>query len=118
MDINIKAGSIANTGFNVNNFPRGETILFNNTLTGVNGPSTAVNFTAISYRQFSLYGIVDGATVISVQFSNDNVTWYTSSYTVTMAGAGTFGITVQSSAYYVRVFSSNSVTATVYLDWS
>jgi hypothetical protein len=51
----------------------------------------------------SVFGNVDGAATISVQFSRDNTNYYTTQYSVVLTGAGDFGFTIPCACSYVRL---------------
>lgn len=89
-------------------------------VTGAGGTSTALD--TLGLGTCSAFGNSSGATTISVQFSQNNSTWYDATATtgvggnsVVLAGAGNFAITFTSGARYVRLKSSASVTATATL---
>jgi streptogramin lyase len=81
-----------------------------NAATGAGGFSNTIE-TAGS-AQVSVFGNVNGATTITVQVSQDGQTWYDTTLTAVAAGAGNFYIAGSIGARYVRLKSSNAVTAT------
>jgi len=90
------------------------TELWGNVATGVNGNSSLIN-SNFNVRNYTFLGNVSGATVLTVQCSNDGNNWYSSQYAYTSAGAGDFGFNVNGLvAQYVRLQSSLNITATAY----
>jgi hypothetical protein len=77
--------------------------------TGVNGTSTA--FDSWSLSTVSAFGNVSGATTVTLQYSADGTNYYDGP-TQVLAGAGDFRIDAFAACRYVRLKSSNNVTAT------
>lgn len=86
---------------------------WNNAATGVAGSSSALEMRSCDTVTF--FGISDGATTFTFEFSQDNSNWYDSDYTLVLAANREFGITIQTAARYVRVKSSANVTVTAAL---
>lgn len=78
--------------------------------TGAGGNSAAVDVAGGSV--VSIFGEVDGATDLSVWWSQDGTNFYQSGETISLAGAGDFGETFRVAAAFVRLQSSNDVIAT------
>lgn len=81
--------------------------------TGVNGVSNAVNLSALKITNMTFMGNCNNATLLTVQFSNDGVTYYDSQYSYNLTGAGDFGFNLACCPNYLRMKSSQNVTATV-----
>lgn len=77
--------------------------------TGANGTSTSLD--TGGYPFVSAFGNSSGATTITVQYSQDDTNYYDGA-TQVLGGAGNFRIDVTCAARFVRLKSSNSVTAT------
>jgi hypothetical protein len=107
--------SLTNINNNLNKFNKSSSVLWLNSSTGVNGVSLAVNLTAQNQYNLTFYGNVSGASVLTVQFSYDNNTYYDSQYSFNSSAGGDVGFTIQSSPNYVRLKSSLDVTATMFL---
>jgi len=89
-------------------------LLWGNVATGINGVSALIN-SNFNIKNYTFFGDVDGATDLIVQISNDGSTWYSTQYTYTASGAGYFGFNVSNLvAQYVRLQSSNNITAKAY----
>lgn len=86
---------------------------WNAAATGANGTSAAVD--TKDRASVSAFGNADGATTITVQVSQDNVTYYDTASTVVLGAAGDFHVSLSTGAKYVRLKSSNNrtVTATI-----
>ncbi len=74
---------------------------------GANGVSTAID--SGGNKQIALFGHAGGATTLTCQVSQDNVTWYATSVTATLSGASDFNIDHISAARYHRLLSSADV---------
>lgn len=80
--------------------------------TGAGGTSSVLDTWSSPF--VSAFGNVSGATTITLQFSADNSNFYDGP-TVSPSGAGNFYLSATVGARYVRLKSSNSVTATATL---
>lgn len=60
----------------------------------------------------SAFGVVDAATTITVQVSQDNATFYDTATNVVLAGAGDFHLSLNTGAKYARLKSSGAATIT------
>jgi hypothetical protein len=136
-DVNITNASLAITGsVDVNNFPnsypvtnaditniynvvnsRGSGTLWSGSATGAGGVSLAVNLTSKNVKNITFMGNCNGATLLTVQFSSDGTTYYDSQYAFTLSASGDVGFSLACCANYVRVKSSNNVTATLYINY-
>lgn len=85
-------------------------------VTGIGGVSLSANLSLVNQTNLSFYGNVSDTTVLTVQFSQDGTTFYDTQYSYSQTGAGNIGFNIQSSPLHVRLKSSNSVTATIYLN--
>ena len=97
---------------------RGHSTLWATVSTGVNGVSSSVNLSQISPTVLTFFGNSNGATVFTVQFSDDGSTWYSSQYTYTLTSAGDFGFSIQSCPFYVRLMSSANVACNAIVNYS
>lgn len=81
--------------------------------TGANGKSSSMDCQYASH--VSVFGNVNGATDLSIEISNDNSNWYATEETYSLSGSGNFAWLVQHpiGARYVRLNSTNDVTATI-----
>lgn len=79
--------------------------------TGSNGDSSGFQPNGPT---LSIFGDVDGATTISVWFSNDGSNFYQDVNSFITSGAGDVSLTITTAAQYVRLRSSNDITATIY----
>lgn len=77
---------------------------------GAGGTSGAVDTGNLG--NVSVFGSSDAATTITVQVSEDNVTFYDSQLTQVLAGAGSFCINSIIGARYVRIKTSGAATIT------
>jgi stress response protein YsnF len=96
---------------------KGATILWSNALTGVNGFSSIADLSNINQLNLTFYGSVNGATSLVVQFSNDGTNFYDSQYSYTLSGSGNWGFNINSSPLYVRLKSTNSITAYAFVNY-
>lgn len=83
--------------------------LFNpSTSTGVEGVSSSILINK-NAAILSIFGNLSDTTILTLQFSNDNVNFYDSQYSLTSSG-GDFGFSVPgSSLFYCRLKSSNDI---------
>lgn len=79
--------------------------------TGVGGNSAVVEVSGGGV--VSILGTVDGATDLDVYYSQDGAVFYQSGHQISLAGAAEFGEDFRVGAAFVRLQSSNDVTATV-----
>lgn len=76
---------------------------------GRSGFSTSVLATG---GNISIFGSVNGATTLTAQVSQDNVTFFDTATNVVLGGAGDFHLNFNTAAKYVRLKSSADVTIT------
>lgn len=88
----------------------------NKTLSSSNLPSTAYN-SHYKNSLFTFYGNSSASTVLTVQISNDGITWFNSQTTYTLTTAGNFGFTFSGVCNYIRLMSSSATTITTYLNY-
>ena len=81
--------------------------------TNAGGDSASIDTRYAS--QISIFGSVNGVTTLDVYFSSDDATFYKSSHSYVSAGSEDVEMSFQSAARYIRVKSSNDVTATMIL---
>ncbi len=93
-------------------------LLWSASPTGVNGVSNAVNLSALKISNMTFMGNCNNATLLTVQFSNDGTTYYDSQYSYNLTGAGDFGFNLTCCPNYLRMKSSQNVTATVIVNAS
>jgi hypothetical protein len=96
---------------------RGSSTLWFGSPTGTNGVSLAVNFSSKNIKNISFMGYISGDTVLTVQFSNDNTTFYDSQYSYTLSSAGDVGFNLACCPNYLRLKSSNDRTATIIVNY-
>lgn len=108
--------SISNlpTSININEITKGNAILWNSNQTGINGISSSLNLSNSSQTNITFFGNISSATNLIVQFSLDNINFYSSQYSYNASTSGDIGFNIQSSPYYCRLISSNDITATIY----
>jgi len=97
---------------------RGAEILWATPSTGAGGFSAPADLTEVSPTTLTFYGNSNLATVFTVQFSNDNITWYSSQSTYTLTTGGDWGFSIQASPFYVRLTSSVNVSCNAILNYS
>jgi hypothetical protein len=88
----------------------------NSVLATTNQPSLAYNSNFKS-SLFTFYGDASGATILTIQLSNDNVNWYNTQTTYTISAAGNFGFSYQGIFNYVRLLSSAAITITTFINF-
>lgn len=85
--------------------------------TGINGVSASVLINQNTIM--TIFGNISDTTNLTIQFSNDNVNFYDSQYSITVSSETDFGYSVPSSSvYYVRLKSSEDVNILAYLNCS
>lgn len=99
---------ITNNQVNIKNSGRHNQVLWATSATGINGVSAIANMSDHNIKTISIYGNSDGASIFTLQFSNNGTTFYDSGYTITITPAD-FGSSFQISPRYLRLKSSNSV---------
>jgi hypothetical protein len=83
---------------------------WNATVVGANATSGAID--TLDAANVSAFGHVSAATTITVQVSEDNITFYDTGSTSVLGGASDFHISLTSGAKYVRLKTLNAVTVT------
>lgn len=83
---------------------------WNAAVVGANGTSAAIDTKDAS--NVSAFGNVNAATTITVQVSEDNVTFYDTGTTAVLGGASDFHVSIQTGAKYIRLKSSGAATIT------
>ena len=96
---------------------RGSSTLWFGSPTGSNGVSLAVNLSSKNIKNISFMGYISGDTMLTVQFSNDNTTFYDSQYSYTLSSAGDVGFNLACCPNYLRLKSSNDRTATIIVNY-
>ena len=96
---------------------KGNSTLWSNNLTGVNGVSLVVNLSNVNQSNLTLYGSVNGATSLVVQFSNDGTTFYDTQYSYNQSASGDWGFNITACPLYLRLKSTNSVTAYAFVNY-
>lgn len=103
---------------NVNSNNKGSANVWNTVSSGVAGVSMPV-FLNQNSANITCFGNVDRATTLTLQFSNDNVNYYDSQYSITTTGAQNIGFSVPaSSILYTRLKSSADVAIVLNLNYS
>jgi hypothetical protein len=96
---------------------RGTGVLWSGSATGAGGVSLAVDLSNKNIKNITFMGNCNGATLLTVQFSSDGTTYYDSQYAFTLSAAGDVGFSLACCPNYVRVKSSNNVTASLYINY-
>lgn len=96
---------------------KGFKILWSGVSTGIGGLSAIVNLSDKNVKNLTFMGNCDNATIITVQFSNDNLTYYDSQYSYNLSSAGDFGFNIACCPYYTRLKSSLDVIASVIINY-
>jgi len=122
VDVNNFPGSYPVTNTDLTNIynvvnSRGSGVLWSGSSTGAGGVSLAVNLSTKNVKNITFMGNCNGATLLTVQFSNDGTTYYDSQYAFTLSASGDVGFSLACCPNYVRVKSSNNVTATLYINY-
>ena len=97
---------------------KGTSTLWSNSLTGVNGVSLIANLSNVNQSNLTIFGSVDGATNLVVQFSNDGTNFYDSQYSYVQSASGNWGFNITACPLYLRLKSTNSVTAYAFVNYS
>jgi hypothetical protein len=97
---------------------KGTSTLWSNNLTGVNGVSLIANLSNVNQSNLTIFGSVNGATSIVVQFSNDGTNFYDSQYSYVQSASGNWGFSINACPLYLRLKSTSSVTATAFVNYS
>lgn len=95
----------------VDQMPVTSTAVWSAASTGAGGKSGKLTITY--HKQVTFYGNVSGATTLTMEVSDDNSTWYSSGVSYTASGSEDIYLNNTCAANYVRLSSSNDVTATV-----
>jgi hypothetical protein len=101
------------------NTKRGSAKLFDfANLTGVNGVSSSVNL-ALSSSNISFYGQVSDTTILTIQLSDDDATYYDSQYKVSLTNASDFGFNLPATVAikYIRVKSSEDINCDCFINY-
>lgn len=80
--------------------------------------TTHINLSLSPVKVLTIYGNSSNATILSLMLSNDGSTWYKSQYSYTLASSGDFGFTIQCSASYVCMQSSQATTLSIVFEAS
>ena len=96
---------------------RGNAQLFNGQ-SGLNGVSLSVNVSTKLVINLSFYGHSNGATTLTLQFSNDNVNFYDTQYSYVISQASDFGFCLNASPFSFRLKSSNNVHVVTFVNYS
>ena len=96
---------------------KGNAVLFATPSCGVNGLSSIVNMSNKNISNVSLYGNVNNATVLTIQFSNDGTTFYDTQYTYNITAASDWGFSMLCSPYYFRLKSSADVAINAIINY-
>jgi hypothetical protein len=107
------SNSNINNIYNILN-SRGSVILWNG-FTGL--PSFTVDMSNKNIKNITIYGTVDGASLLTIQFSNNGLNWYNSQYSFNNTGAGDFGFAISACPKYLRLISNNTVNSVAYADY-
>ena len=97
---------------------KGTSTLWSNNVTGVNGVSLILNLSNVNQSNLTIFGSVDGATNLIVQFSNDGTNFYDSQYSYVQSASGNWGFNITACPLYMRLKSTSSVTAYAFVNYS
>jgi hypothetical protein len=97
---------------------KGTSTLWSNNITGVNGVSLILNLSNVNQSNLTIFGSVDGATNLVVQFSNDGTNFYDSQYSYVQSASGNWGFNITACPLYLRLKSTSSVTAYAFVNYS
>jgi hypothetical protein len=122
VDVNNFPGSYPVTNADLTNIynvvnSRGSSVLWSGSATGAGGVSLAVDLSLKNIKNISFMGYSDGATILTVQFSSDGTNYYDSQYAFTLSASGDVGFSLACCPNYVRVKSSNNVTASLFVNY-
>jgi hypothetical protein len=122
VNINNYPTSVAVTNADLTNIynvvnSRGSSTLWSGSATGAGGVSLAVNLSTKNIKNITFIGSCNGATLLTVQFSSDGTNYYDSQYAFTLSAAGDVGFALACCPNYVRVKSSNNVTASLSVNY-
>lgn len=92
-------------------------ILWNASQSGINGYSAICNLTNKDNSIISIYGSVDNATTLVIQFSYNGITFYDTMYSYVINSGGDYGFSLSLSANYIRLKSTNNVIITSYVNF-
>jgi len=109
---------LSGVAVNVNNLNKGSTVVWANNLVAPNGTSIICDLSGIYQTNITIFGSLSASTVLTVQFSNDNILYWDSQYSYNQSAVGDFGFNIQASPLYLRLKSSNAVTATAFINYS
>jgi hypothetical protein len=96
---------------------KGTSTLWSNNLTGINGVSLVANLSDVVQTNLTIFGSVDGATNLVVQFSNDGTNFYDSQYSYVQSASGNWGFSINACPLYLRLKSTISVTAYAFVNY-
>lgn len=96
---------------------RGSGVLWSGSATGAGGVSLAIDLSLKNIKNITFMGNCNGATLLTVQFSNDGTTYYDSQYTYTLSASGDVGFNLACCPNYIRVKSSNNITASLFVNY-
>jgi len=97
---------------------KGTSTLWSNNVTGVNGVSLILNLSNVNQSNLTIFGSVDGATNLVVQFSNDGTNFYDSQYSYVQSASGNWGFNITACPLYLRLKSTSNVTAYAFVNYS
>lgn len=108
------------SNINIMQYNQNSNILFDSISTGINGVSNIINCSNNPIRQLSMFGNSSGATLITLQFSNDGIIFYDSQYSYNIIGSSftDWGYSITCSPNYFRIKSSNSVILTAIANYN
>lgn len=122
LKVAVQNASLAVTNADITNIynvvnSRGSGVLWSGSSTGAGGVSLSVNLSNKNIKNITIFGSLDGDSLLTVQFSNDNITYYDSQYTYTLSSAGDMGFNITCCPNYIRLKSSKDRTATIYANY-
>ena len=96
------SGNIIVNGLTSNN-TSGKSTLWNNVSITNDNVSNICNLSVITPSNLTFYGTLDKVGSLTVQFSNDGITFFNSQYVYTLTTLGDFGFNVTCCPQYVRL---------------
>ena len=95
---------------------RGSNQLYNSS----SGISSSIDFSNKNIKSITIYGTSTANTTITLQCSNNNSTWYSTQYQITVqGGGGDFGFAINGFCpkYFRLNSNNNNATLTAYVDY-
>ncbi len=116
----LSGGGVAVTNSDITNIynvvnSRGTVQLYNGSTAT---PSSSLNLSNVNNKSITVYGSVDAGCILTLEMSNNNINFYKSQYSYTLASLGDFGFCIAGFCpKYLRVSSNNNVNCILYVDY-